>query len=69
MNFYEYLGPYTHVITAYRFKTEDTYLYFYWAYRIRAYYKTYYNPIILVSIKDLALDPKIYSPKLSKLYR
>ena len=69
MNFYEYLGPYTYVIAAYRFEAEDPYLYFHWAYRIRAYRKTYYNPMILVSIEDLASDPKIYPPKLGKLHR
>ena len=67
MNFHEYLGPYTHVIIACRFEAEDPYLYFHWAYGIRAYHKTYYNPIMPVSIEDLASDPEIHSPKLGKL--
>ena len=69
MNFHEYLGPYTHVITACRFEAEDPYLYFHWTYRIRAYHKTYYNPMTLVSIEDLASDPEIHSPKFGKLCR
>ena len=67
MNFHEYLGPCTYIIAACRFEAEDPYLYFHWVYSIRSYYETYYNPMILVSIEDLALDPKIYSPKLGKL--
>ena len=67
MNFYEYLGPYTHTIITCRFEAEDPYLYFHWAYRIRAYCKTYHNPMMPVSIEDLASDPEIYPPKLGKL--
>ena len=67
MNFHEYLGPCTHAITACRFEAEDPYLYFHWAYGIRAYRKTYYNPMMPVLIEDLASDPEIYSPKLGKL--
>ena len=67
MNFHEYSGPYTHAIAACRFEAEDPYLYFHWAYGIRSYYKTYHNPMILVSIEGLASDTNIYSPKLSKL--
>jgi hypothetical protein len=67
MNFQEYVGPCTHAITACRFEAEDPYVYFYWAYRMRSYRKTYQNPMIPVSIEDLASDSRIYPPKLGKL--
>ena len=67
MNFQEYLGPCTHAITACRFEAEDPYLYFHWAYIIRSYRKTYHNPMMPVSIEDLASDTNIHPPKLGKL--
>ena len=69
INFYKYLRPCTYTIIACRFKAEDLYLYFYQAYSIRSYRKTYHNLIMPVSIKDLALDPKIHPFRLGKLRR
>jgi len=66
-NFYEYSGPCAHAITACRFETEDPYLYFHWAYRLRSYRKTYQNPMKRISIEGLPSDPDVHPPKLGKL--
>ena len=66
-NFFEYLGLYTYVITAYKFETIDLYTYFYFVYLIRFYCKIYQSSIKLVLIKDLALDLNILSLKFCKL--
>jgi hypothetical protein len=58
-NFFEYLGPCTYAITACRFEAEDPYVYFNWAYRIMSYRKTYYNPMMPVSIEDLPSHPNV----------
>ena len=66
-NFYEYSGPCAHAITACRFETVDPYAYFYFAYLVRSYRKTYHSPIKPISIEDLASDPDLLLPKLCKL--
>ena len=66
-NFYEYSGPYTHVIIAYRFKAVNLYTYFYFIYLVRFYHKTYYTLIKSISIEDLASDFDLYLLKLYKL--
>ena len=68
-NFYEYFGLYVYIITVCKFKTVDLYIYFYFVYSVKSYYKTYYTPIKLISIKDLTLDLNLYLLKLCKLYR
>ena len=66
-NFYKYFGLYTYTITACRFKVVDLYIYFYFMYLVRFYYKTYYILIKPIFIKDLVLDLDLYLLKLYKL--
>ena len=68
-NFFEYLRPYTHVITAYRFEAEHPYIYFNQVYQFESHRKTYYNSIILISIEDLLSYLIILPPKYIKLPR
>ena len=52
-NFYEYQGPCTHTITAYRFNREDPFDYFLPFYTLKTYRDTYKKSITPVLIKDL----------------
>jgi hypothetical protein len=54
-------------VTACRFETVDPYAYFYFAYSIRSYRKTYQITIKPISIEGLASDPDLLPPKPCKL--